>query len=235
MNSLNHNDLAAEWVARFPAAAPRSNLISSAAKFAQEYMSQPQFDSSHNFTHIRRVVALAGEILEGEITAVQGSLGRKCDPTLVFVGALLHDVADHKYLPDSGGKDPLKEVLESLDAGPDFAHKLHTLVQNVSYSFEIKQPSRIVQQTLEFVPELAIVQDADRLDALGAVGVGRCFSFNAARRYSMENAVEHFSEKLVKLEALMKTRTGRNLARVRSARLKEFLGWWNDETSNTTG
>lgn len=234
MNSFNtDDDLAAMWVARFPEADPHFSLIASAASFAKQYMSQPQYDSSHNFTHIRRVVNIAGEILECE-NASTGGAGYKYDPTLVFLGALLHDVADHKYVDKSSIEDPLKHALESLGVDLDAAYKVETLVQSVSYSFETKNPS-IVWNTLESLPELAIVQDADRLDALGAVGIGRCFSFNAAKRYTMENAVAHFSEKLVKLEQLMKTSTGRELASVRSARVKEFLVWWKDETLNVGG
>ena len=78
-------------------------------------------------------------------------------------------------------------------------------------------------------PELAIVQDADRLDAIGAVGIGRTFSYGATRGKGMEETLRHFEEKLEKLQGMMKTAEGKRLARVRAERLRVFRGWWVDE------
>jgi HD superfamily phosphodiesterase len=91
--------------------------------------------------------------------------------------------------------------------------------------------------------ELAVVQDADRLDALGAVGIGRCFTFLGAQGkkylgpgepWDMNNAIAHFQEKLVRLEGMMKTQTGREMARVRTQRLVEFRKWWEEEMEEAT-
>lgn len=86
----------------------------------------------------------------------------------------------------------------------------------------------------EGYPELAIVQDADRLDALGAVGIARCFTYLGAKgrgkgSWELEEAIEHFGEKLEKLEGMMKTESGREMARVRTERLREFRKWWVEE------
>ena len=73
------------------------------------------------------------------------------------------------------------------------------------------------------------MQDADRLDAIGAVGIGRTFSYGAARGKDMEETLRHFEEKLEKLQGMMKTAEGKRLARVRAERLRVFRGWWVDE------
>ena len=89
-----------------------------------------------------------------------------------------------------------------------------------------------MQRAIAEIPELAIVQDADRLDALGAVGIGRAFIYGGARPApdeGIEKAVHHFGEKLLRLEALMKTESGRTMARVRTARVRAFVEWWKDE------
>ena len=102
------------------------------------------------------------------------------------------------------------------------------IVNHVSYSSEIKDLEK-VQKMIAKHPELAIVQDADRLDALGAPGIARCVAYNAVKGRKLEDAVEHFEEKLVRLEGLMKTETGKEMARVRTERLRVFMGWWEEE------
>lgn len=225
-----YHDIAKTWAAKFPSAAVHLDLISSAAHFAQKYMSQPHFDSSHNFDHIRRVVALSEHIL-GEIERC-GNGKQKHDASLVVLGALLHDVGDRKYSTDSDAKDPVNQVLRDLGADQVISRLVQTLTHCVSYSFESKNP-QVIQNTLITIPELAIVQDADRLDAIGALGIGRCFTFTGAKHKAMEDAVGHFSEKMLKLEGMMKTSMGREMARKRTERLSEFLNWWNEEVSGT--
>lgn len=74
------------------------------------------------------------------------------------------------------------------------------------------------------------MQDADRLDALGAVGIGRAFTFGGARgNRGMRGTVDHFQEKLERLEGMMKTDEGRRMARERTRRVKLFRDWWEEE------
>jgi HD superfamily phosphodiesterase len=202
-------------------------------------------DPSHNPPHVHRVVKLALKILDAE---------RQLDPEAQYSGAvvklaaLLHDIGDRKYLPNmstdtavAASLDPKTMVEHALlqrGAPADLASRVQTIVSHVSYSTECKDPSvirRLIDQ--EGLVELAIVQDADRLDAIGAIGIGRCFTFLGAQGkkfageggWVMSNAIEHFEDKLVKIEGMMKTTTGRKMARVRTERLKVFEGWWEEE------
>lgn len=74
------------------------------------------------------------------------------------------------------------------------------------------------------------MQDADRLDALGAVGIGRAFTFGGARGdRGMRGTVDHFQQKLERLEGMMKTDEGRRMAGERMRRVEVFKGWWEEE------
>lgn len=158
---------------------------------------------------------------------------------IVVLGALLHDVADKKYGLTNGTNGTEKAVDEpaniydlmlSWHADENLASLVSRLCSGVSYTSEVNNPA-VVTDTISKIPELAIVQDADRLDALGAVGIGRCFHYGGAKGNNMGASVSHFVEKLLKLERMMKTDTGREIARERTKKLREFMGWWKEETS----
>ena len=78
------------------------------------------------------------------------------------------------------------------------------------------------------------MQDADRLDALGAIGVGRTFTYGGAKGRGLADTIRHFEEKLVKLEGMMKTGEGKRMARVRSERISMFMQWWGEEMGAAT-
>ncbi|KAL9113541.1 MAG: hypothetical protein Q9227_002279 [Pyrenula ochraceoflavens] len=222
----DYHDIAQTWALKFPDLKPHLGLISHIASFVETFMSKPPFDSSHNFAHIRRVVSLAKYILNTEFA--RRDAGGAPDPLLVVLAALLHDVNDKKY--KLTGSNSAGELFHQHKTNNCIVELIWMIVDNVSYSHEMKDPDsvrRIAQQR----PELAIVQDADRLDALGAVGIARCFTFSGARDADMNNAIEHFSVKLLHLKSMMKTETGRKMARERTGRLKTFLGWWQYETA----
>ncbi|KAJ5746790.1 hypothetical protein N7520_011972 [Penicillium odoratum] len=204
-------------------------------------------DPSHNPPHVHRVVKLALRILEGER---QLNPGAEYSGAVVKLAALLHDIGDRKYLPnmstdtEAASLDPKTMVEHALlqrGAPADLASSVQTIVSHVSYSTECKDPSVIRGLIDEGLVELAIVQDADRLDAIGAIGIGRCFTFLGAQGkkfagqggWVMDNAIEHFGDKLEKLEGMMKTATGRKMARVRTERLKVFEGWWKEEMTES--
>ena len=74
------------------------------------------------------------------------------------------------------------------------------------------------------------MQDAERLDAIGAVGIARTFAFGGAKGRTLENTMEHFDDKLLLLEGMMKTVEGRKTARERTESLRLMKEWWQDET-----
>ncbi|KAI8943754.1 hypothetical protein NX059_001731 [Plenodomus lindquistii] len=201
-------------------------LFKSLNTYVHTYMSQ--YDASHDYSHILRVLSTTHKIYISEHASNPTT---PYDTTALFLSALLHDVADHKYAkPGTDPDSQVASVLLSHGADPALANKVQEIVTCVSYSHELRNPER-VRDTLAMYPELAIVQDADRLDALGAVGIARCFSYGAAKckGEGMERAVGHFAEKLYRLEGMMKTGVGREMARRRTEVLRGFEREWGVE------
>ncbi|KNG45571.1 metal-dependent phosphohydrolase hd domain-containing [Stemphylium lycopersici] len=195
--------------------------------FVHEYMSK--YDNSHDYQHILRVLSNTNRILQAE-NETDSSVAY--DKTSLFLAALLHDVGDHKYT--KAGEDVENQIANTLlqhGAPKELARKVQTIVKHVSYTNEIRDPTGVAS-VLEQHPELAIVQDADRLDAIGAVGIARCFSFGAAKfpEQPMDRAIDHFGEKLYKLAGMMKTTAGKEMAKRRHDVLKEFAREWEEET-----
>jgi len=90
-------------------------------------------------------------------------------------------------------------------ASKELAEKVQTIAKHVSYTTEVKTP-HLIKGALERYPELAIVQDSDRLDAIGAVGIGRSFTYCGAKQEGkpMQTSIDHYDDKLLKLEHMMK-------------------------------
>lgn len=211
-------------------------LIEETEAHVKAYMNH--YDASHNYRHIQRVRSLALQIEHG-----QRLLRLECrdlsevnsydyDTDLIILASLLHDVGDKKYATSPNNEDDkiIASFLIEKGASEELAIKVERIAMHVSYSSEIKDPQRVLDIIAQ-IPELAIVQDADRLDALGAVGIGRTFTFGGARGKEMEDTIQHFEDKLENLEACMKTETGRTMAKERTRRIKEFRSWWVEETT----
>ncbi|KAM0198206.1 hypothetical protein ACHAPA_007304 [Fusarium lateritium] len=194
-------------------------LIGKVTSYVEQYMSN--YDASHDFNHIKRVLRLSHHIQSHTPSARR---------PLVTLAALLHDVGDKKYLRP--GEDPsrmVSSVLVSFGAPEALADTVQAICLGVSYSSEVKDPAR-TRALVETYPELAVVQDADRLDAIGAVGIARTFAFGGAKSRTLENTMEHFDDKLLLLEGMMKTDEGRRMARERTERLRLMKEWWQEET-----
>jgi len=210
-----------------------SNLLAEVASYAEKFMEK--YDSSHDFNHIKRVLALSHQIVDSSPAFGVDPYQYRKD--YVTLAALLHDVGDRKYRKQ--GEDTthvVENLLLSFKAPPQMAADIQQIVTHVSYTTEIKDPEKVLEVIKEY-PELAVVQDADRIDALGAIGIGRAFTFGGARKLSgseqssMQQAIEHFTEKLERLEGMMKTAAGKKIAEERTARLRVFRGWWEEEAA----
>ncbi|KAF2688692.1 hypothetical protein K458DRAFT_414419 [Lentithecium fluviatile CBS 122367] len=197
------------------------DLFASINTFVHAYMSSSGHDNSHDYHHILRVLSNANLIFEAEQKANPDAVYDTC---ALFLAALLHDVGDYKYAkPGEDVENQVSILLLERGASTELALKVQTIVKHVGYTNESKNPQSVIDVLARY-PELAIVQDADRLDAIGAVGVARCFTFGGARKQGepMAVAIEHFEEKLVKLPEMMKTQTGRMMAEERKSVLVEF-------------
>ena len=169
--------------------------------------------SGHDFDHTLRVYHMAVRIA-GEEGA---------DVEMVALAALLHDVDDHKLSPETcEHKDRAVAFLKSQGVDEQKIHRIVEIISEISFSAGNGRPS-----TLEGM----CVQDADRLDAIGAIGIGRAFAFGGSRGRRMHDpdgidktaTVEHFYDKLFKLKDLMTTPTGQHLARQRDEFMHSFL------------
>jgi uncharacterized protein len=159
-----------------------------------------------------RVYRSALEIAETEPEA---------DLLIVSLGALLHDADDAKLFQTENNANA-RRFLEGRDISPDTAEEICRVINGVSFS---KNGDR-KPATLEGM----IVQDADRLDALGATGIARTFAYGGKHGRSPEDSIAHFHEKLLLLKDRMNTVKGREMAESRHAFLNMFLAEWEKET-----
>jgi len=159
----------------------------------------------HDVEHTLRVYRNALEIAKSYPEA---------DLTLVSLGALLHDVDDHKLFQTKNNENA-RAFLESQNLDQGMVDRALEIISGVSFS----QNKGRVPSSLEG----KIVQDADRLDAIGAIGITRAFAFGGKKDRSMEETLRHFDEKLLLLKDLMNTDAAREMAERRHAFMVEFL------------
>lgn len=182
-----------------------------------------EMDASHDFQHIERVYQNALAIIKTEPTA---------NEKIVLLAVLLHDVSDSKYAADKSNE---KRILEELDLTEEEIRHIETVIAEVSFNGGNELPATTV--------ESKIVRDADRLDAIGAVGIARTFAYGGAKgrklyddneearmdmsveeyRSKSTASVTHFYEKLLLLKDLMVTDKGREMAQQRHGFMVQFL------------
>lgn len=144
----------------------------------------------------------------------------KCKALYVDLGALLHDVDDHKLFNNKNNENARKFLIEN-----DFDSKVIEDIIEIINSVSFTKNKGTKPKTLE----ACIVQDADRLDAIGAIGVARTFMYSGNNGRGIEDSLKHFDEKLLLLKDMMNTDDAKRLAEERDSFMKEFLSEINDE------
>ncbi len=201
-------------------------IIEHTFRFVKEQLKNAE--GGHDWFHIERVYKNALLIAEGE----------DCDVTVVKLGALLHDIADSKFHNgnESVGPKTARTFLEAQNVKEETILHVIAIIENISFkggNFEQQFRSK----------ELEIVQDADRLDALGAIGIARTFNYGGFKNRTLYNpeiapnlsmtkeeykksdapTINHFYEKLLLLKDKMNTDTGKKIAKKRHDFMVHFL------------
>ncbi|AZI22133.1 HD domain-containing protein [Chryseobacterium taklimakanense] len=213
-----------------------SEKISQTINFVKEKLTGAE--AGHDWFHIERVWKNSKKIAENV----------DCNLQVVELAALLHDIADPKF---HDGDETLalkisEEFLKSIEVENAFIEQVLFIIRNISF----KNRGEVLEET---PIELKIVQDADRLDAIGAIGIARTFNFGGFKNnlmydpgippklnmtkeeYKKSNGttINHFYEKLLLLKDLMNTETGKSMAEDRHQFMLKFLDQfyreWNSE------
>ncbi|MEQ9439649.1 MAG: HD domain-containing protein [Cyclobacteriaceae bacterium] len=203
-----------------------SPLISTTVQFVQNTLTNAE--AGHDWWHIQRVWKNAQHIAKKEAV----------DVLVVELAALLHDIADAKFHggDEEVGPRTAQQFLEAQETAPEVVAHVVQIVRHVSFKGgNFKQSFHS--------PELAVVQDADRLDALGAIGIARTFHYGGFRNHPLYDpsvppnlhlskeeykrskapTINHFYEKLLLLKDRMNTETGRQMAEERHRFMEQFL------------
>lgn len=184
--------------------------------------------TGHDWWHIDRV----------RKTAVHLAKEEGADMFVVELAALLHDIADWKFYDGDDSIGPIfaKEWLESLGVDENIIAHVCNIIKNISFK------GANVENKIDTI-EGKIVQDADRLDAIGAIGIARAFAYGGSKNrpiydpegkskghYSFDeykkgsdSTVHHFYEKLLLLKERMNTKTGKLLAEERHKVMEQYL------------
>jgi uncharacterized protein len=186
-------------------------MINKAMNFARDIFAGDA--SGHDFDHTLRVFHTATRLATEE----------GADLEIVQLAALLHDVDDRKLSPETyEGKLRAVAFLQENGVGKEQIEMITDIISRISFSAHMAPPESI---------EGKCVQDADRLDAMGAIGIARTFAFGGSRgrrlhdpeRIDANASIQHFYDKLLLLKEGMHTATGRRLAGERDTYMRRFL------------
>jgi len=221
---MNHNELIAQTIA----------FVKKTLKDAE---------GGHDWFHIERVYK----------TSLHLAAHEDVDLTVVSLGALLHDIADAKFHDGDETIGPKKasEFLASLNVKASYIDQVVYIIENISFKSNLDKELGIFSETHPLA--LQVIQDADRLDAIGAIGIARAFNYGGYKNRALYNpkivpnlnmdkatykkstapTINHFYEKLLLLKDKMNTTTGRKLAEKRHQfmllYLDQFYAEWEGE------
>ena len=202
------------------------NIVNKTILFVKEKLKNAE--GGHDWFHIERVFKNAVSISDNEV----------CDVTVVKLGALLHDIADSKFHngDETVGPKIAREFLESENVDEVTIQHVINIIENVSFK------GGNTEKAFSSI-ELNIVQDADRLDAMGAIGIARTFNYGGFKNRPLYNTkiapnlrmskeeyknsesptLNHFYEKLLLLKDKMNTETAKQIAQGRHQFMMTFL------------
>ena len=204
----------------------KEDLIESTIKFVKDELANAE--GGHDWWHIYRVWQTSKHIAQQE----------KVDIFIVELGALLHDIADSKFNDGDEEVGPQKaaDFLLSLGVNANIIVHVENIIRHISF--------KSGNQAQAFKsPELDVIQDADRLDAIGAIGIARAFNYGGHKNRVMHNpdilvnlnmtreeykkstapTINHFYEKLLLLKDRMNTKTGKEMAASRHLFMEQYL------------
>ena len=203
-----------------------SDIISKTIAFVKDKLDGAE--GGHDWFHIERVYKNSLLIAQNEV----------CDLTVVKLGALLHDIADSKFHAgdETVGPAVARVFLEQEQVSEETVNHVIKIIENISFK------GGKVQQEFESI-ELDIVQDADRLDAIGAIGIARAFNYGGFKNRGLHDpnlapnlnmtkeeyknstapTLNHFYEKLLLLKDKMNTASGKEIATERHRYMESFL------------
>ena len=187
----------------------KKTIISNAIKYIQKV-----FDNNsdgHDTDHSLRVYHNALSI---------SSKYQEADWFVISLAAILHDVDDHKLFNTKNNQNA-RTFLEGQDIQVETIEWIVDIINGVSFSHNKDK----VPETLEG----KIVQDADRLDAIGAIGIARTFVYGGKHDRSLEDSLKHFDDKLLLLKDLMNTEAAADIASERHAFMEAFLNEYRKE------
>jgi uncharacterized protein len=172
-------------------------------------------DPAHGWPHVVRVARWASRIVAGE--------GLRPRWRVLYPAIVLHDIGRALAAPGVHHAVASAEYAARRLSGllpPGEVEQVRHAILAHSYSLGVRAET----------PEARVLSDADKLDALGAVGIARVFHTGCQLGRGFEDSLRHFREKILRLPEILYYETSRSLARRLAGRVEEFLAWWSEET-----
>jgi uncharacterized protein len=214
----------------------QEKIIANTITFVKDTLKNAE--GGHDWFHIERVFK----------NAILISREEKVDIFIVSLAALLHDIADAKFYngDETVGPRIASEFLVKQDISKNIIEHIVNIIKYISFKNSFEKGAKTFNSK-----ELQVVQDADRLDAIGAIGIARCFNYGGFKNRSLYDpeiipnlnmtredykkttapTINHFYEKLLLLKAQMNTPSGKKIATQRhdfmELYLKQFYDEWN--------